>query len=295
MTASCSFSGTSSTLPVAASSASASSRCSRSQWAPGADRGHPLVDEGGGVRHDPDHRRPCGQPRLEVGRRDAGGEADDEVALGDVVVDLGEQAAHVLRLDDEHEGVGERGGIGVVEHPHAVLLGAARRRARLRRSVMTSSSAGRPARSSPERRVSPMTPAPKIATIPMVGSMPGRRVALARVPAAGTGPGRLGATAGVLGRRSALRGERPQEEVEVGGALGHPAHEVAVPVLAERHVDAQLVAAVGDPGLLGGPDAVAASGTRRCRACGRGARRAPGRCRSAAGRGWRPSGSRHRP
>ena len=43
--------------------------------------------------------------------------------VGDVVVDLGEQAAHVLRLDDEDEGVGEVGRVGVVEHPHAVLLG----------------------------------------------------------------------------------------------------------------------------------------------------------------------------
>ena len=61
---------------------------------------------------------------------------------------------------------------------------------------------------------------------------------------------------GMAGPRSAVRGERAEEEGQVGGALGHPAHQVAVPVLAERHVDAHLVAAVGDPGLLGGADAV---------------------------------------
>ena len=92
----------------------------------GTDRGHALVDERGGVRHDPHDRAPLREARLEVGRRDAGGEADHEVALGHVVVDLGEQAAHVLRLDDEHQGVGERGGLRVGEHPHAVLLGELR-------------------------------------------------------------------------------------------------------------------------------------------------------------------------
>ena len=40
-----------------------------------------------------------------------------------MVVDLREQGAHVLGLDDEHEGVGEVGRLGVVEHAHAVLLG----------------------------------------------------------------------------------------------------------------------------------------------------------------------------
>ena len=35
----------------------------------------------------------------------------------------GEQGTHVLGLDDEHEGVGELGRVGVVEHAHAVLLG----------------------------------------------------------------------------------------------------------------------------------------------------------------------------
>src|SRR5688572_11674377 len=108
-----------------------------------------------------------------------------------------------------------------------------------RRSVMTSSSTGRPARSRPDRRVSPMTPAPKIATVPMPREYAGWRGACSRGSCA----------------RSALGRQGAQEELEVGGTLGHPAHEVAVPVLAEGHVDAHLVAAVGDAGLLGGADA----------------------------------------
>ncbi len=123
MTASCSFSGTSTHLAGRGEQRLGLLQVRGVAVRAGADRGHALVDEGRGVRHDPHDRAALRQPRLEVGRRDAGGEADDEVALGDVVVDLGEQAAHVLRLDDEHEGVGERGGLGVVEHPHAVLLG----------------------------------------------------------------------------------------------------------------------------------------------------------------------------
>jgi hypothetical protein len=38
-------------------------------------------------------------------------------------VDLGQQRPHVLRLDDEQQGVGQGGRLGVVEHPHAVLVG----------------------------------------------------------------------------------------------------------------------------------------------------------------------------
>ena len=37
-------------------------------------------------------------------------------------------------------------------------------------------------------------------------------------------------------------GQRPQEERQVRGPLGEPAHEVAVPLRAERHVDPDMVA-----------------------------------------------------
>src|SRR5580765_8534517 len=84
------------------------------------------------------------------------------------------------------------------------------------------SSATRPERIRPDSRVSPITPAPRIATVPI--SSPRRQAA--------------------------------QEEHRVGGALGHPAHEVAVPLLAVGDVDAHLVATVGDALLLLGPDAV---------------------------------------
>src|SRR6478672_1052490 len=87
---------------------------------------------------------------------------------------------------------------------------------------------------SPDTSVSPMTPAPKIAVVVIVAS-------------SGGGAGRVA---------SALRGDAAQEEHDVGWALGHAPHEVAVPLLAVRDVDAHLVAAVGDAALLLGPDAV---------------------------------------
>src|SRR6478735_1445576 len=94
------------------------------------------------------------------------------------------------------------------------------------RPVTTRSPGVRPERMRPETRVSPMTPAPKMAVVVIVAL------------------------------RSALGRDAAQEEHDVGGLLGHPAHEVAVPLLAVRDVDAHLVAAVGDPLLLLGADAV---------------------------------------
>src|SRR6478609_5247585 len=135
--------------------------------------------------------------------------------------------------------------LSITRTPYFSVSSAARSS---RRSVITSSSTGRPARSSPERRVSPMTPAPKIATVPMRPKYAGWAAA---------DRGRFGGGPPARRRgRSAGADERAQEELQVGRALGHPAHQVAVPVLAERHVDAQLVTAVGDPGLLAGADAV---------------------------------------
>ena len=84
-------------------------------------------------------------------------------------------------------------------------------------------SARRPARSSPDSRVSPITPAPMIATVSL--APPSWR-------------------------------QRREEERQVARALGQPAHEVAVPLLAVRHVDPHLLALVGQPALLVGPDAV---------------------------------------
>src|SRR5580698_9211683 len=55
---------------------------------------------------------------------------------------------------------------------------------------------------------------------------------------------------------SAARGEGAQEEAHVRGSLGEPPHEIAVPVAAIRHVDADEAALVGQPQLLVGSDAV---------------------------------------
>src|SRR6478672_1608148 len=103
-----------------------------------------------------------------------------------------------------------------------------------RRAVTTRSSTLRPERTSPDSNVSPMTPAPRIATVPM-----GEVCQPVAVPGS-----------------SVLGGETAQEEHGVGGTLGHAAHEVAVPLLAVGDVDTHLVAPVGDALLLLGPDAV---------------------------------------
>src|SRR6478672_6869592 len=93
----------------------------------------------------------------------------------------------------------------------------------VRFSVMERSATSRPDRIRPDSRVSPMTPAPKIAVVAMT---------------------------------SALRRDAAEEEHEVPRLLGHAAHEVAVPLLAVGDVDAHLVAAVGDALLLLGADPV---------------------------------------
>ena len=52
------------------------------------------------------------------------------------------------------------------------------------------------------------------------------------------------------------RHQPAQEEADVGRLLGHASHEVAVPLVAHRHVHPQLVTAVGDALLLVGADPV---------------------------------------
>src|SRR5215213_1797813 len=54
----------------------------------------------------------------------------------------------------------------------------------------------------------------------------------------------------------AALGQCPQEERQIRGTLGQPAHEVAVPLRAERHVHPDVVALVGQPSLLGITDAI---------------------------------------
>ncbi len=88
----------------------------------GGDDGHGLVDEGGGVRHDPYDGGAGRQALLEVRGGDAGGAADDQAVGGDVRGELGQEGAHVLGLDGEDQGVGGLGGLGVADRLDAVAL-----------------------------------------------------------------------------------------------------------------------------------------------------------------------------
>src|SRR4029079_16356618 len=53
----------------------------------------------------------------------------------------------------------------------------------------------------------------------------------------------------------ALR-QRPQEDRQVRGALGESAHEIAVPLRAERYVHPDVIVLLGQPPLLGIADAI---------------------------------------
>ena len=137
----------------------------RSQCLPGEIAGHALVDEGGGVGHDPDDRRARGQPRLEVRGRDAGGERHHERCPAATWSRISlDQRGHVLRLDDEHERVGRL-------RPPRRWTGPARRSAAASASAASGRALGDdevvgrrgPTGSGPDSSVSPMTPAPKIA------------------------------------------------------------------------------------------------------------------------------------
>src|SRR6195952_5795660 len=107
-------------------------------------------------------------------------------------------------------------------------------------SPTTRSAGANPPRIRPESRVSPITPAPMMATVMVASSSAERRRDL--VDRAGS--------------RSLLRDQRPQEECQVRGTLGEPSHQVAVPLVAVGHVDAHLLAELRQPGLLLAADAV---------------------------------------
>src|SRR3954453_22408282 len=111
-----------------------------------------------------------------------------------------------------------------------------------RRSVIRSSSGRRPARISPDSNVSPITPAPRMAT---------RLVMSNRLLTNCPDTDRAAHQAELL-----LADQGPEEELEVGGALGQPAYQVAVPVLAVRDVDADRVPLTGQAELLLRTDAV---------------------------------------
>src|SRR5580658_1966563 len=92
-----------------------------------------------------------------------------------------------------------------------------------RRTAATSADGGRPARSSPDSRASPILPVPIIA---------------------------------IMRRALGLRPERAQEEGQVAGPFRQPADQVGVPVAAVGDVHAHLRTGIGQPALLGGADPV---------------------------------------
>src|SRR6478735_1711320 len=243
VTASWCFSGTRSTLPHERSSCSASARCASSQWLPALMAAMPWSTRAGvlgmtrttGVpsgsrscRYDvviPAARLTTRLPRVRWSRISS---SSPPMSCGLTTSTRVSAAAAASALD-------------MLRTPYLARSSDARSS---RRSVTMMSPASRPARTSPDSRVSPLTPAPKIATVPMPSSLVRRPAAGARVR-----PGRRLPA-------SALGGQASQEEHRVGGAFRHPAHEVAVPLLAVGDVDAHLVAPVGNPALLLRADAV---------------------------------------
>ena len=90
---------------------------------------------------------PVGQVPLDERRPDPGGEADDQVVLGQRLADLLEQRLHVLGLHREHERGGPTYGLRVGQRggdPQLVVRAPAARSSR--RAVTTSSPSARPLR-----------------------------------------------------------------------------------------------------------------------------------------------------
>ena len=130
---------------------------------PGGDGGHPLVDQGRGVGHHPDHgdasaarprSRPC-RPRPPA--RPPGCRAERPG-------DLGQQLGHVLRLDHQDHRVRLGGRFGVLQHGDAVRCDAARPAAPAAGRWPRSGRRVQPARIRPDSTVSPITPAPRMAS-----------------------------------------------------------------------------------------------------------------------------------
>ncbi len=122
VTASCWRSGIRSTLPTEAISASASARCSSSQCEPGEIAAMPSSTSAGVLGMTRTTATPVGHPRLDERGGDAGGQRDHQLTGAQRGGDLVEQVAHVLRLDDERDGVGLRGRLDVADHGDAVPL-----------------------------------------------------------------------------------------------------------------------------------------------------------------------------
>src|SRR6476619_5609532 len=225
VTASRCFSGSRTTLPHELSSASASARWSSVQWLPGEMPAMPWSTRAGvlGMTRMTDVPAGSRDSRYSVVMPAA---SDTTVLPGATWSRISSRSAAMscgLTHSTRVSATSAASALAMTRTPwrsaSALTLSGVR-------PVTTRSSGVRPERMRPETRVSPMTPAPKIAVVVIAPP------------------------------RSALGGDAAQEEHDVGRLLGHPAHEVAVPLLAIRDVDPHLVAAVGDPLLLLGPDAV---------------------------------------
>jgi hypothetical protein len=88
----------------------------------GGDRRHALVDQGRGVRHHPHDGGALGQPGLDERRGDAGGQGHHQLPGAYGGGDLVDHVAHVLRLHDQHQGVGAPDRLEVRDHLDAVPL-----------------------------------------------------------------------------------------------------------------------------------------------------------------------------
>ena len=150
----------------------------------GGDGGHALVDLGRSVGHHPDHGDALGQLGLDGGGVDTGGQRDDQRVGLDRLGDLGQQFAHVLRLDHQDHRVGLGHRLVVLQHGDRRTWRRARPGARAAGRWPRSGPRTSRTRSSPESRVSPITPAPRMAsrrpfaTCSVTGSgPPGRRPA----------------------------------------------------------------------------------------------------------------------
>ena len=89
---------------------------------PRRHRRHPLTHQCRGVRHHPGHRDPGGHPLLDEAGGDAGREGDQQLPVAQLRRDLVEQVCDVLRLHDEHHGVGAAHRLGVGDDSDGVLL-----------------------------------------------------------------------------------------------------------------------------------------------------------------------------
>ena len=89
---------------------------------PGRDHAHRLVHQDRGVRHDPDDRHLPVQPPLDERRGDPGRRRDHQPVRRYRGRDLGQQLAHVLRLDRQDQRAGQLGGRRGVGHLDPVPL-----------------------------------------------------------------------------------------------------------------------------------------------------------------------------